>query len=86
MANGNLIFKTLLLKGAKGDPGQNTTIPQYSVIGYDGDDIPEGYEEVNDPSVIKDMYNILGAKNLIPYPYYETTKTSNGVTFTDNGD
>lgn len=28
----------------------------------------------------------LGAKNLLLYPYYETTKTSNGVTFTDNGD
>ena len=27
-----------------------------------------------------------GAKNLIPYPYAETTKTDNGVTFTDNGD
>lgn len=25
-------------------------------------------------------------KNLIPYPYTETTKTANGVTFTDNGD
>jgi hypothetical protein len=25
-------------------------------------------------------------KNLLPYPYSETTKTSNGVTFTDNGD
>ena len=25
-------------------------------------------------------------KNLIPYPYYETTVTKNGVTFTDNGD
>ena len=25
-------------------------------------------------------------KNLIPYPYKETTKTVNGVTFTDNGD
>lgn len=24
--------------------------------------------------------------NLIPYPYVETTKTANGVTFTDNGD
>ena len=28
----------------------------------------------------------LGAKNLIPYPYYDTTKTVNGITFTDNGD
>ena len=25
-------------------------------------------------------------KNLIPYPYYETTITKNGITFTDNGD
>ena len=25
-------------------------------------------------------------KNLIPYPYNETTKTSNGITWTDNGD
>lgn len=26
------------------------------------------------------------SKNLIPYPYYDTTKTANGITFTDNGD
>lgn len=26
------------------------------------------------------------SKNLIPYPYHETTKTQNGITFTDNGD
>lgn len=29
---------------------------------------------------------ILGAKNLLPYPYVDTTKTANGITFTDNGD
>ena len=28
----------------------------------------------------------IASKNLIPYPYAETTKTVNGVTFTDNGD
>lgn len=28
----------------------------------------------------------LASKNLIPYPYYDTTKTVNGITFTDNGD
>ena len=28
----------------------------------------------------------LRSKNLIPYPYKHTTKTTNGVTFTDNGD
>lgn len=26
------------------------------------------------------------SKNLIPYPYYQTTRTVDGVTFTDNGD
>ena len=29
---------------------------------------------------------ILGAKNLLPYPYKHTTKTEYGITFTDNGD
>ena len=29
---------------------------------------------------------VLGAKNLLKYPYSDTTKTVNGVTFTDNGD
>lgn len=24
--------------------------------------------------------------NILPYPYYDTTKTSNGITYTDNGD
>lgn len=28
----------------------------------------------------------LGSKNLIPYPYYDTTKTQNGITFTVNAD
>lgn len=31
-------------------------------------------------------FNVLGAKNLITYPYEDTTKTDNGITFTDNGD
>ena len=28
----------------------------------------------------------VSSKNLIPYPYYDTTKEVNGITFTDNGD
>ena len=31
-------------------------------------------------------FNVHGCKNLIPYPYVNTTKTVNGVTLTDNGD
>lgn len=29
---------------------------------------------------------IPGIRNLIPYPHYHTTRTTNGITFTDNGD
>ena len=28
----------------------------------------------------------VNGKNILPYPYYETTVTKNGITFTDNGD
>lgn len=38
---------------------------------------------------ITDVYKdngMLGAKNMLPYPYFETTLTTNGITFTDNGD
>lgn len=43
-------------------------------------------------SAYSPFVNVSGAKvqkygkNLIPYPYYNTTKTTNGITFTDNGD
>lgn len=41
-------------------------------------------------STVDDVYKVMGengAKNLLPYPFYgESTKTSNGITFTDNGD
>ena len=35
---------------------------------------------------IADIVNVYGAKNLLPYPYADTTKTTNGITYTDNGD
>lgn len=35
---------------------------------------------------LKAVSNYYGAKNLIPYPYSETTKTQDGIAFTDNGD
>lgn len=30
--------------------------------------------------------SVINVKNLLPYPYTDTTKTVNGITFTDNGD
>ena len=40
----------------------------------------------NVDSVIWQQQNILGAKNLLKYPYYETSRTVGGVTFTINDD
>lgn len=47
-----VIFKTVLIKGAKGDRGEigeADSIPTNGVILYDGDDVPEGYVEVSSP-------------------------------------
>lgn len=42
---------------------------------------------LDDVSPVKHKINAnLRSKNLISYPYKETTKTKNGITFTDNGD
>lgn len=34
----------------------------------------------------QEINNLYGVKNVLPYPYFETTKTEYGITFTDNGD
>ena len=50
------------------------------------DDTYVPYVPTNKELLSCKLNGIMGAKNLLPYPYYETTKTSNGITFTDNGD
>ena len=46
--------------------------------------------ELGDTATEYEKYTVYGVgdktKNLLPYPYANTTKTVNGVTFTDNGD
>lgn len=44
---------------------------------------PTAYEP---PITGRELTVNVSGKNLIPYPYAETTKTVNGITFTDNGD
>lgn len=105
----DIVFKTVLLRGAQGaqgEPGTADAMPAGGVISFEGQDIPEGFEETtidnvptkNSNNVVESggiyasengIYKVMGemgAKNLVPYPYYDTTKEVNGVTFTDNGD
>lgn len=47
-----IIFKTALIKGVKGDKGDTgaaDSVPTNGVIAYDGDDTPEGYEDTEPP-------------------------------------
>lgn len=48
----NLIFKTELIKGAKGDKGDagiSYQVPTGAIIAYDGTDTPDGYEDTDAP-------------------------------------
>ena len=49
----NIIFKTLLVKGAKGDKGDTGSaeaIPTGSIVGWSGGSVPDGYESASSPS------------------------------------
>lgn len=44
------------------------------------------HKPVSEWAYTRNEASILGAKNLLPYPYYDTSKVYRGITFTDNGD
>ncbi len=49
----NIFLKSIFTRGSKGDKGEtgiNIALPQYSVVGYDGETIPEGYVETTNPT------------------------------------
>ena len=50
----NVVFKTTLLRGAKGERGDVGTadaVPVNGVIAYDGDGVPEGYVETENTDI-----------------------------------
>ena len=75
------------LADAKGYPcvfdnSKGRPLKDYKIYGnsiQDGTPTPESPVEVQ-------SVGDLTTKNLLPYPYSDTTKTINGITFTDNGD
>lgn len=62
-----------------GTPSADNPIEIQSVGNLVTDETSEYYGKYDVPITVC-------GKNLMPYPYYETTRTVGGVTFTDNGD
>ena len=75
---GEIIFKTDLIKGAKGDrgeAGEAESVPSAGIIAYDGEEVPEGYEETDISSVFDDIYNDIDATKGMISDEYDPTKT-----------
>lgn len=102
MAN-NIIFKTSLMRGAqgaRGEAGEADSIPQDGIIAYDGDGVPEGYEETEAPAFLdnlQEQIDVLDARvdNIIALPEGSTTGDAelmdirvgaDGVTYPSAGD
>lgn len=63
-------------------PTENSTNPVKSGGVYSAIEDVQDYAEDNISAIV----NVYGSKQMIPYPYTETTKTESGITFTDVGD
>ena len=75
----NLIFKTNLIKGAKGDKGDigiTESIPADGVINYVGEGIPDGYQEVDAPDIVGAIVDIMYPVGAL---YFSTTNVNPGT-------
>lgn len=69
----NMLYDCYLLVGGMGTTFEYSNPNDKTYAHIDGGE--------NNPGYFTDC-----SDNLIPYPWYDTTKTVNGITFTDNGD
>ena len=75
-------LKTVAFSGSYNDLGDKPEIPINSDVMASGNPVQiDGLQGGVPFSEI-----VVSGKNLLPFPYYDTTKTVNGITFTDNGD
>ena len=76
------------LLGDKADKVESATNGNFAGLDANGNlkDSGKKASDFGTADEIADIVNVYGAKNLIPYPWNQTTKTSGGVTWTDNGD
>ena len=75
-----IIFKTELIKGAKGDrgeAGQADSIPTDGVIAFQGETVPDGYEETDPGDVFDEVYEDINAVKDMISDEYDTTATYN---------
>ena len=81
---GEIIFKTELIKGAKGDrgeAGQADSIPTDGVIAFQGETVPDGYEETDPGDVFDEVYEDINAVKDMISDEYDTTATYNAGDF-----
>lgn len=81
---GEIIFKTELIKGAKGDrgeAGQADSIPTDGVIAFQGETVPDGYEETDPGDVFDEVYEDINAVKDMIADEYDTTATYNAGDF-----
>lgn len=81
---GEIIFKTELIKGAKGDrgeAGQADSIPTDGVIAFQGETIPDGYEETDPGDVFDEVYEDINAVKDMIADEYDNTATYNAGDF-----
>jgi hypothetical protein len=73
----------------------NVTVYPMMQLASDTDNTYEPYAKTNQELTAEnealtnqtdDIVNVLGAKNLLPFPYYNTSKTQDGITWTVNSD